>query len=92
MSAQKGKDPLNELLHLFPWMDPGHPTHSAFGGDGTLAQVAIYLLLNYPKEYKGKRMPEAPTDAVPGSVEKVFVLAARFAARESLFHAGDAAS
>lgn len=33
--------------------------------------------------------PEAPTDAPPGSREKVEVLAGRAARRQSLFHDGD---
>ncbi len=36
------------------------------------------------------KLPESPTTALPGSEEKIQVMASRFAAEEYLFHPDDA--
>jgi hypothetical protein len=36
------------------------------------------------------RPPDEPTDALPGSIQKKLVMAARYEARRAIFHPGDA--
>ena len=43
-----------------------------------------------PYDFYGPGLPTAPTSALPGTPDKVSVLAARYARREQLFHPADA--
>lgn len=51
--------------------------------------LAVVLGLQ-PQDFYGPGLPAAPTEALPGTADKVEVMAARYERRERLFHAGDA--